>query len=544
MAKCDIILSTDKRTTGIMIKNHIRTITVIVAVLLILASIFSYIYKFINVIDKLELYKNNSYNVTCTIDEFPFEKDNRIRIYGHIKNSDHPANITGYKVLFDIPKDNYDILKYGNTIRFTAKIEPAHSGSNYGNFNYRDYLMSKNTVAISELDNNTHVELISQNKGISMALYNMQKTTIFNTEKYFSGDNGALIKAMLTGDREDIDDDLRESYQKSGIYHIVSVSGLHTGIFVSVFTYFLAFLPFGTRRKSLISKITAIILSTLLLMFTGYGVSVTRVILMSAVTAVCFMSHREYNIIVSILIAAFIIVLFAPYNIFNQSFQLSFVSTLGLCIALKLREKYKMSNRFEYIKSSLAISAGSSAATAPISAYCFGTVSIAGFIANIIIIPLATVLLISIIVFCTLSALLPSPVMYILAYIPNMLAEVINTIAEIVSKFKYSSIETNLADVFSAFILSGIIFMTINLIIRKKYFNSALLLLIVLFMAFSSADLTTNKMRVTFINCVKGESTIITTPSNKTIMFDCGSSSFSDPSEDLFETYFNHNEIT
>ncbi len=526
-----------------MIKIHIRAILMFAAIAIIFACIINYVNKFNDAVKDIEQNSNTSYKYICTISEFPYTKDNKIRVFADVISTDHPADITGYKIQFDMSKNYYDILKYGNKIQVDAAIEAANTSANYGNFDYRNYLMSKNTIAICSSDSILKVELVSEGKGLDGCLYKLQKKAILSIKKYFDGDDRALINAMLTGDRTDIDENLTEMYQKAGIYHIVSVSGLHTGIFISVFAYIMALLPFSKRRTSHIAKLSAVIISVLLYMFTGYGISITRVILMCAVTALCMLTKRDFNITSSIVIAAYVILLFMPYQIFSTAYQLSFLSTYGLCLAVNLRQKYTNGKTDGYLMTSTVISTGSTFVTAPVCAYCFCFISTVSSLANIVVIPLSNGLLISSVTFCILCAFLPHKVLNIIKFVPLTLSKLINSAAELVTRADKCMVRLSLTDVLLIYVVFAVAVCVIISIKRHKHENAVIIVLIFAFVATSVCCMPSNKTKVTFINCLKGEATLVTTPLGKNIMFDCGSASFENPAEDLFETYFMHNGI-
>lgn len=525
-----------------MIKNHLRPIIIFFALAFVFVSILHYVAEFTGNVKYIER-NPGTYTYNCRITEFPYEKSNKIRVFADVINSDSPYNIHGYKIQFDLDKDNYDILKYGNIITVTGTVKTANTSANYGNFDYRNYLMSKNTIAICSDNDVDKTELVSQSNGLDRILYNLQLNAIFSIEKYFDGDDRALIKAMLTGDRADISSELTDMYQKAGIYHIVSVSGLHTGIFISVIAYLLAMLPIGKRKASIVAKISAVIISVLIYMFTGYGISITRVIVMCAITAFCMMVKRKYNIIMCILTAAYIIVLIMPYQIFSTAFQLSFLSTFGLCVALNILQKYSNKKQPGYLSTSLSISAGSVIATAPVCAYCFGFISVIALVANIVVIPLSNMLLISSALFCISSAVFPEFIMNIIKYVPMTFSTLINSATDLVTNNNIPELEVNTTQIVFIYI-AVVLIGCIVILFKKRHFVVAATSILASVMLFTFICLPSSDMKVTFINCLNGESTLVTTPNGTRLLFDCGSASFETPKEDLFETYFKHHNIS
>lgn len=529
-----------------MIKNHLRTLTVMTAILILVICSLSYFVQFRRNTDALTAENCGTYHI-CKVNSYPIYDGDKIKFYGQIKETDAKAPITGYNLFISAPGDAYDIIKYGSTMSISCPVTIADTAANYGNFNYRSYLMSRNAIGVLYVQNSADIKIVSEKGGISGAIYHLRQKAIFNIQKYFNGDDRALITAMLTGDRSDISDSLFDKYKTAGIYHIVAVSGLHTSIFISIIAYLIAMLPFRKRRKAILIRTAAIVISLLLFMFTGHGISIVRVIFMSSVLWIGMVFHREYNLIASVITSAFVILVLMPYQILSSSFQLSFLSTLGMCVALELTKGFNQSpKKLHRTATSLAISAGSTIATAPVCAYSFGAISLLGLVFNLAAIPISTALLISVVIFSLLSAFLPESIMLILRSVPLILSRLINTLAALAEKLSVFYISVNLRQtvIFLLIVsaLGAIIYLTVN----KKYIRSlviAILIVAINLSVYTYASSRTSPLKVTFINAVRGEATLIRTPKGKNILFDCGSATFDSPGEDLFATYFMHNGV-
>ncbi len=529
-----------------MIKNHLRTLTVIIALLTVLICIISCFSKFCRNTDALIQGDVGKWHI-CKVNSYPIYDGDKIKFYGQILETDADADIIGYNLYISAPSDTYDIIKYGNKLSISCPITIADTAANYGNFDYRSYLVSRNAIGILYVQNSRDISPVSQMAGITSGVYSLRQKAIFNIQKYFNGDDRALITAMLTGDRSDFNDSLFEKYKTAGIYHIVAVSGLHTSIFISLIAYLIAMLPLRSRKKAIIIRAAAVFTSALLFMFTGHGISIVRVILMSSVLWLGLMLHREYNLMSSVATAAFLILVLMPYQILSTSFQLSFLSTFGMCLGLKLTEKFNSSpKKFHTLATSLAISAGSTIATAPVCAYSFGAISLMGIVFNLAAIPIATALLISVAVFSLLSAFLPESIMLILRLVPLSLSRIINAIATLSQKASVLYVYVNLHQTVVTMIFAATVATVIYCAIKGRYIRSLLMVVLIVVINLSVYTVTSSRttpLKVTFINALRGEATLIRTPEGKNIMFDCGSTGFDSPGDDLFGTYFMHNGV-
>ena len=152
-----------------MIKNHLRTIVLILISVILTFSVYNYITDFNYTIEQIEISKNQTYEYVCKVSEFPYVKDDYTNIYANIISTDNPVNFKNYKVLFKIPDTNKINPEYGDTIKLRGIITTAHTSSNYGNFDYRKYLMSKNTVGICYIDV-TDIEYVTQSNNLNTVL--------------------------------------------------------------------------------------------------------------------------------------------------------------------------------------------------------------------------------------------------------------------------------------------------------------------------------------------------------------------------------------
>lgn len=523
-------------------KQFIRPAVLLIVFAAVAAVILSYNARYERRCTELEGADKREFYFECVVSEFPIVKDNTVRLYCTIKNTDFPFG-SSYKLLVKLPAKLSGEATIGSVLKFTSPVQVPDTAMNYGSFSYRNYLKSKNTLAIAEPEYSS-VSITNENNSLTRYMYDLRRRVVMNIERYFSGNECALMKAILTGDRETMSEDMFDSYKKTGIYHIVAVSGLHAGIFVALLSGLLSKLPMRRRKRNLIIRGSSIIIAVLLLMFTGYGVSVMRVISMLAILLVSVIVHRKYSVINSLLCAAVILLLAAPYQIFSLSFQLSFLSTLGLCVALKIfRIKARILDESDYIATSLVISAGSFIATFCVSVYSFGLVSFASLLANIVIIPLATFLLTSLIGFCALSFVLPTNVLSVIKYIPLLPARIINSVSDIIAKIPFSSAKISLYDVAWIFTLLLPIAASIYFLHRKKR------LMIILTAAILAANgiltlhsFTDNDVKVSFLNTGKGECTVISDGREK-IVVDCGSASSKNTADDIIEPYMRHNGV-
>jgi ComEC/Rec2-related protein len=200
-------------------------------------------------------------------------------------------------------------------------------------------------------------------------------------------DNRALLQASFLGDTEFLSPFIKDIFRKSGIYHLIAISGLNTAMLVSALYFFLRLFPLNKMAIHLL----CIAALWAYLPFVGMVPSLFRATVMTTcVIAAVFFEKKNYGLHTLGLAGTFWFVL-SPESLFEPGYQLSFAATAGILAFLPLfaRLTPKPCNRFvrpvvSFLFSSFYISLTSFLATAPVLLYHFGTLSCFGLLANLV----------------------------------------------------------------------------------------------------------------------------------------------------------------
>jgi len=221
--------------------------------------------------------------------------------------------------------------------------------------------------------------------------YADQLRTKINTkliEAGFKDESLSIINALLLGQRQNIDKTIYNNYVNSGTIHILAVSGLHVGIILWILNFLfrpLLYLKYGNYLRP-------IILVTILWTFAviaGLSPSVTRAVAMFSIISIAMHLKRPTNIYNTLVISAFVILLFKPTFLFEVGFQMSYLAVLGIVsvqpILYKLwKPKFLVTDKLWQISTvTLAAQAG----VVPISLFYFHQFPGLFFISNIVVIP-------------------------------------------------------------------------------------------------------------------------------------------------------------
>jgi competence protein ComEC len=141
--------------------------------------------------------------------------------------------------------------------------------------------------------------------------------------------NLAVAEAMLSGSKDELDNDVREAYATAGAVHILAVSGLHVGILLIMLNMIFGFLNKHKKTKWLYGFMTISCLWAYAL-FTGLSPSVTRATLMFSLFQAGSLMLRDKNSINVLAGSALLLLLIKPFWIFEVGFQLSYLAIFGI----------------------------------------------------------------------------------------------------------------------------------------------------------------------------------------------------------------------
>ena len=243
------------------------------------------------------------------------------------------------------------------------------------------------------------------------------------------GDAGAVVRAMAAGDRSGITPELRTAYSRSGLSHLLAVSGLHTGIVFALVNLALWWLPL-LRREHLVRNVLAAGAVWLFVAAAGAPPSAVRAAVMCTVLQTALASASEYVALNALAAAAFGMLLWQPAWLGDISFRLSFLAVAGILawgvpLCRRCRTRCRAANA---AIDAYLIGLAAAVATTPLVSHTFGTVPLAGLLVNPAAIALATAVVFG----GALWMLLPAgPLTPAFALVTGTAAEGINALARL-----------------------------------------------------------------------------------------------------------------
>ncbi|MDC1452597.1 ComEC/Rec2 family competence protein, partial [Vicingaceae bacterium] len=148
-------------------------------------------------------------------------------------------------------------------------------------------------------------------------------------ELQITNQNLAVLVALTLGDKSVLDSELQQQY--AGAMHILAVSGLHVGIVFLIFNFLLSKLP-GSLSFRIIQTITLLLVIWAFAFLAGLSPSVQLAGWMFLFVIVSKLLKRNSNVLNSIAMSAFLLLLIDPNNLFQVGFQLSYSPVIGIVL--------------------------------------------------------------------------------------------------------------------------------------------------------------------------------------------------------------------
>lgn len=382
-------------------------------------------------------------------------------------------------------KDNYS---FGDKIYIEGEISVPNNNTIPNNFNYKDYLYHKYIYYIIKIDK---IKMISKNDNIFLNI----KNSIYKRIDKIKYNN--YLYAFILGKSYYIDSEVLNNYKINGITHLFALSGLHVSMFSSIILFIL--------KKIKLSEKLSYFITSLFLIFFAFIASFTPSIVRSVLFFILSSINNVYYLYIKpkyLLYIVFSILIFInPFYIYDTGFILSFCISFFI---LLFNEKNKINNN---LLSILVISILSTLSSLPIIINMSYEINILGFINNLFFIPYVTYIVFPLSIIVVFISKL--------SFILNFLIIIMEYIS------KVSSNILNVKLIFPKMSLFLIIIYYVLLILIVKKINLKKIFIIYLSFLYFRCNFDKNNY-VYFIDVGQGDSALIVTKNNKSILIDTG----------------------
>lgn len=426
------------------------------------------------------------------------------------------------KLLLRVP-DNSSDNNFENKIVFLRGIvEEPQEARNPKLFNYKLYLKNRGIYSIIFSQKDKIKTIGDTHYFNSHYVKSHIKNYIYNNfQDILNGNEGTLALSIVFGDKSIIEKDIYESFKKSGVAHVLAVSGLHFGI---LFIFINSILSRLNMKKSHTSTILIVIIWCFAFL-SGYPISGIRAAAMLTIYVLSQFFDRRYDLFAALFFIVILTLMVKPLIIFDIGFQLSFGAVIS--IGMFYSTIYEKLNYLPaYFNRIISASLSAQIGIAPLLAYHFNIFTPWALIFNIPIIFITGYILpITLLLFISIPT--NEALTYILATVDAHLIKILIYITRLSNYLPYSSI--TLASPRIHFLV--VYYCLIALMVYKdriKFLSRISIIKIVCF--FLSIYMTINvliltypkELKVTFIDVGQGDCALIETPQNRKILIDGG----------------------
>ncbi len=219
-------------------------------------------------------------------------------------------------------------LDYGNSLVLEGELDEFPGKRNPGGFDSKSYWNRHHVQAAFFADAMSRYRILERKPGnpLIQTAIRIRQTLSKKISWDFSPRDAAFLKALYLGEKSDLDQDFKDLFLKTGTMHLLAVSGFNIGFLMTALLLFIK--PFPVPGNI---RLGFLLISIWVYCFiVGWQAPVARATLMATVFLLAELIGRKSDGLNTLGLAACIILLIDPNQVYDVGFQLSFVAVLGL----------------------------------------------------------------------------------------------------------------------------------------------------------------------------------------------------------------------
>lgn len=296
------------------------------------------------------------------------------------------------KVYATLKKDSVLSLNPGDRLIGKFQYYPPKDSKNPNSFDFKEYLSNQGINHQTFISSKNNYKIIH---GRPNVFYRLNETAQTVLEKYIPDEKiRGVLESLLLGNKSSLDGEIKTVYSKVGVMHVLAVSGLHVGIIMILLTFVSNGLK-KLKRGALLQTAFIILGIWTFAGISGFSPSVCRASLMFSFIILGRISSKKANVFNSIAASAIVLLFFEPNLLFDVGFQLSYSAVLAIIIIQPLiySRLYFSFSVVDWVWQLMTVSIAATLGTLPFTLYYFGLFPLYFIITNIIVVPLAGVLI-------------------------------------------------------------------------------------------------------------------------------------------------------
>lgn len=443
-------------------------------------------------------------------------------------------------------KEKSEPIMLGDRIRLWCRLKAPHGFRNPGVFSYERHLAFENIYTIALLKSDRAWVKIGEGfkNPILLRIEKWRQWIRDFLEREANPECSGIFKALVLGEQQYVLDNVKENFINTGIAHLLAISGDHLGI-VALISFSLFLWLFKRSELLLLSvdikKLAAFLTIPCIILYTfiaGSGISIIRATLMVCIFFFSILFNRERNLLYTLGLSAFIILILSPSSLYDVSFQLSFLAVFSiLYLAPKVFEGLRSKTFIRdsskgwrkkilnYLKISLIVTTLATLGTAPFVVLHFNRISIIGILTNILAIPWVGFLIVPLSLFASFLSFFFYPIATILIHVNDILTISFLRIISFFSSFPYACLNITTPTFFEMIIFYTILSLSIHIKKNERIrllFISLLILLIIDIGYWEVKGFFKKDLTITFLDVGHGDSILVEFPKGKRMLIDGG----------------------
>jgi len=309
--------------------------------------------------------------------------------------SNETRDFSPIKTVLSIPKDQ-ELLDFGHYYDAEVYIHQPENINNDFQFDYKKYLARQDVYLQAYLPNDI---LKAEKNQVSFPdKIRQTRLEILNkiNQSPLSPKIQEFLKGIILSDRTEMDPETVKDFNQTGLVHLLAISGSHMVIIFWITLFLLnQIIPVRFRK---ISIILSLLLIWAFAVFIDYGSSVMRSCLMISCYYIMVLLQRKPDLLHSLALSAFILLVIDAQQLFDVGFQLSYVAVLGIWwLSNPIKNLFRKPRYWfeDFVYSITAMTFAAQIATLPLAVFYFHQFSFVSIFANLLIIPLSEVIIIS-----------------------------------------------------------------------------------------------------------------------------------------------------
>ena len=327
---------------------------------------------------------------TLVVDEIAWA-DSLIKIDGKVRVTLRPSP-------WEKSPESFPRVYEGDRLRLTGVIRPAPGQRNPGGFDYGAYLARRGVCCTAYVERPSRIRRLDRSSALLTSVVVRVRQHIRRQIRRYvpSADGRAVLQALLLGDRSRVTDEQRQQFAKTGLMHLLAVSGLHVFLVGMVLYILLRPLLMRLRLRWQTVEIgragLTVVVLCLYMLLTGMRPSVVRAVVMSTLFIGGVVFQRSTHPLNTLGVAALVLLAVRPPALFDAGFQLSMAAVAAIVtIDPRFKEwipsEWTQTAAGDWLISTITVSAAATIGTAPVLLFHFGWVSVAGLFLNVVGIP-------------------------------------------------------------------------------------------------------------------------------------------------------------